>query len=80
MDGHHKLIHWDIVIHGIVDGYCYTVVQSYLNTFFDFTSWNAHPISEEGHNQSSNVSAMIILNHHVFITNKHCKTWDLLDT
>jgi len=25
MDGHHKLIHWGIVIHGIVDGYCRTV-------------------------------------------------------
>ncbi|KAI6044791.1 hypothetical protein EDC04DRAFT_2529033, partial [Pisolithus marmoratus] len=25
MDGHHKLIHWGIVIHGIVDGYCHTV-------------------------------------------------------
>lgn len=25
MDGHHKLIRWGIVIHGIVDGYCRTV-------------------------------------------------------
>jgi hypothetical protein len=25
MDGHHKLILWGIVIHGIVDGYCRTV-------------------------------------------------------
>ncbi|KAI6107384.1 hypothetical protein EDD16DRAFT_1489053, partial [Pisolithus croceorrhizus] len=25
MDGHHKLIHWGIVIHGIIDGYCRTV-------------------------------------------------------
>ena len=25
LDGHHKLIHWGIVIHGIVDGYCRTV-------------------------------------------------------
>lgn len=25
IDGHHKLIHWGIVIHGIVDGYCRTV-------------------------------------------------------
>ncbi|KAI5982901.1 hypothetical protein EDC04DRAFT_2616344 [Pisolithus marmoratus] len=24
MDGHHKLIRWGIVIHGIVDGYCHT--------------------------------------------------------
>ncbi|KAG2070127.1 hypothetical protein BDR04DRAFT_933577, partial [Suillus decipiens] len=23
MDGHHKLIHWGIVIHGIIDGYCH---------------------------------------------------------
>lgn len=25
MDGHHKLIHWGIVIHGIIDGYSQTV-------------------------------------------------------
>lgn len=25
MDGHHKLIRWGIVIHGIIDGYCCTV-------------------------------------------------------
>ena len=25
LDGHHKLIHWGIVIHGIIDGYCWTV-------------------------------------------------------
>ncbi|KAE9386034.1 hypothetical protein BT96DRAFT_839888, partial [Gymnopus androsaceus JB14] len=25
LDGHHKLILWGIVIHGIVDGYCCTV-------------------------------------------------------
>jgi hypothetical protein len=25
MDGHHKLIRWGFVIHGIVDGYCRTV-------------------------------------------------------
>jgi hypothetical protein len=25
LDGHHKLIRWGIVIHGIVDGYCRTV-------------------------------------------------------
>jgi hypothetical protein len=25
MDGHHKLIHWGFVIHGIIDGYCRTV-------------------------------------------------------
>jgi hypothetical protein len=30
-DGHHKLIRWGIVIHGIVDGYCRTVCPS-LNT------------------------------------------------
>ena len=41
--------------------------------------WNAHPISGEGHNQSPNVSAVTNFNHHVFITNKHCRTWDLLD-
>ncbi|KZT31532.1 hypothetical protein SISSUDRAFT_974445, partial [Sistotremastrum suecicum HHB10207 ss-3] len=25
MDGHHKLILWGIVIHGMIDGYCRTV-------------------------------------------------------
>ncbi|KIJ06896.1 hypothetical protein PAXINDRAFT_91322, partial [Paxillus involutus ATCC 200175] len=25
MDGHHKLIRWGFVIHGIIDGYCCTV-------------------------------------------------------
>jgi hypothetical protein len=25
LDGHHKLIKWGVVIHGIVDGYCHTV-------------------------------------------------------
>ncbi|KAF8225256.1 hypothetical protein L208DRAFT_1307017, partial [Tricholoma matsutake] len=25
LDGHHKLIKWGIVIHGIVDSYCHTV-------------------------------------------------------
>lgn len=32
MDGHHKLIHWGIVIHGITDGFCRTVryVISYI--------------------------------------------------
>lgn len=25
MDGHHKLIRWGIVIHGIIDGCCRTV-------------------------------------------------------
>ncbi|KZT06697.1 uncharacterized protein LAESUDRAFT_653023 [Laetiporus sulphureus 93-53] len=23
-DGHHKLIHWGIVIHGFIDGFCHT--------------------------------------------------------
>lgn len=25
LDGHHKLIRWGIVIHGIIDGYCHSV-------------------------------------------------------
>lgn len=29
-DGHHKLIHWGIVIHGFIDGFCRTVRISYL--------------------------------------------------
>jgi hypothetical protein len=29
LDGHHKLIQWGIVIHGIVDGYCRTVSEQY---------------------------------------------------
>jgi hypothetical protein len=27
LDGHHKLILWGIVIHGVIDGYCRTVCQ-----------------------------------------------------
>ena len=27
LDGHHKLITWGIVIHGIIDGYCCTVCE-----------------------------------------------------
>lgn len=30
MDGHHKLIHWGIVIHGVVDGYSRTVKEALL--------------------------------------------------
>jgi hypothetical protein len=29
LDGHHKLIRWGIVIHGIVDGYCRTVCNNF---------------------------------------------------
>ena len=34
-DGHHKLIRWGVVIHGIIDGYCRTVrfCNSYCITF-----------------------------------------------
>jgi hypothetical protein len=32
LDGHHKLIRWGIVIHGMIDGYCRTV--SLGNLFF----------------------------------------------
>ncbi|KAK6968889.1 Integrase catalytic domain-containing protein [Favolaschia claudopus] len=32
LDGHHKLIRWGIVIHGIVDGYCRTVVGLHAST------------------------------------------------
>ena len=30
IDGHHKLIRWGIVIHGIIDGYCRTVEFFFL--------------------------------------------------
>lgn len=30
LDGHHKLIRWGIVVHGVVDGYCRTVSGSVL--------------------------------------------------
>ena len=38
LDGHHKLIWWGIVIHGIIDGFCWTVwniniMYSYANLF-----------------------------------------------
>ena len=32
-DGHHKLIAWGFVIHGIVDGYCRTVNISFVHFF-----------------------------------------------
>lgn len=32
MDGHHKLIGWGIVIHGIIDGHCHTVSIIYPHT------------------------------------------------
>ncbi|KAK1227827.1 hypothetical protein PQX77_009155 [Marasmius sp. AFHP31] len=32
IDGHHKLIRWGIVIHGIVDGFCQTIVGLQANT------------------------------------------------
>jgi len=34
MDGHHKLIRWGIVIHGIVDGYCRTVSNLFESMIF----------------------------------------------
>ena len=33
IDGHHKLIHWGIIIHGIIDGYCQTVSIILIHTF-----------------------------------------------
>ena len=35
IDGHHKLIRYGIVIHGIVDGYCRTVCIDSNNSHFD---------------------------------------------
>ncbi|THH10278.1 hypothetical protein EW145_g1447 [Phellinidium pouzarii] len=32
MDGHHKLIHWGIVIHGITDGFCCTITGMQAST------------------------------------------------
>ncbi|KAH0827526.1 hypothetical protein J3R83DRAFT_4239 [Lanmaoa asiatica] len=32
IDGHHKLIRWGFVIHGIIDGFCRTVVGLHANT------------------------------------------------
>jgi hypothetical protein len=29
LDGHHKLIRWGIVIHGLIDGYCRTVCSMF---------------------------------------------------
>ena len=31
LDGHHKLIRWGIVIHGIIDGYCRTVSKLFIS-------------------------------------------------
>lgn len=36
MDGHHKLIRWGIVIHGIVDGYCRTVSNLFESMIFSY--------------------------------------------
>jgi hypothetical protein len=33
LDGHHKLIWWGIVIHGLIDGYCRTVCPCYMANF-----------------------------------------------
>ncbi|KIM74567.1 hypothetical protein PILCRDRAFT_79976, partial [Piloderma croceum F 1598] len=30
LDGHHKLIMWGIIIHGVIDGYCHTVCSCTL--------------------------------------------------
>ena len=35
MDGHHKLIHWGIVIHGVIDGYCQTVSARFSHDMFN---------------------------------------------
>ena len=35
MDGHHKLIHWGIVIHGVIDGYCQTVSARFSDDMFN---------------------------------------------
>jgi hypothetical protein len=32
LDGHHKLIRWGFVIHGIVDGYCHSVSRQRIYT------------------------------------------------
>lgn len=32
LDGHHKLIRWGFVIHGIIDGYCRTASFFFINT------------------------------------------------
>jgi hypothetical protein len=47
MDGHHKLIRWGIVIHGIIDGFCRTVSSKspmcsrYLTEYFQITGLKA---------------------------------------
>ncbi len=46
MDGHHKLIRWGIVVHGIVDGYSRHVRTTFV-TCFIFTSmaWTGYIIA-----------------------------------
>jgi hypothetical protein len=44
LDGHHKLIMWGIVIHGVIDGYCHIVCEPcivQINVFFDIL-WVGH--------------------------------------
>ena len=42
IDGHHKLIKWGIVIHGVIDGYCRTV-SAHLNQFYTQTYGLCNP-------------------------------------
>ena len=56
MNGHHKLIHWGIVIHGIVDGYCCTVC-AVLSEYFlwSYALYQVVALKAHTNNKSSTV-------------------------
>lgn len=53
LDGHHKLIRWGIVIHGIADGHCRTVSIILLNGPSNLTGTFAGNRASREHKQSS---------------------------
>ena len=44
VDGHHKLIRWGVVIHGFIDGFCWTVRSFWENYFPWLITW--HPYAD----------------------------------
>lgn len=43
IDGHHKLIQWGIIIHGMIDGFCRTVCDFFcVHIFVHVTRWLAY--------------------------------------
>ena len=56
IDGHHKLIAWGIVIHGIIDGFCRTVSDfTALSSYYLFTYRKVTGLKASNNNKSSMV-------------------------